>query len=196
MTGPVRIPPLAETEWTDEQRRQLAYAYRQGRFYNVVGTLSRHPDASVRLGQMGAHVLGATSTLAPRDRELLILRTAVRCRSAYEWAQHVAIARKAGVPDDDIARCRVGPDADGWTPFDAALLRAADELHAEQRIADATWNTLATRYDTRQLMDVVFAVGQYTLIAMALKTFGTPLDAGIDVGADPLARLDAAPATG
>lgn len=193
MTGPVRIAPLVASDWTDEQRRQLDYAHRQGRFYNVVGTLARHPEASVRLGQMGAHVLGPTSTLAPRDRELLILRTAVCCRSAYEWAQHVAIARKAGVPDADIARCRLGPDAPGWTPFDAALLRAADELHAGQRIGDATWATLATRYDTRQLMDVVFAVGQYTLIAMALKTFGTPLDAGIDRAADALLALDPAP---
>lgn len=174
-----RIPPLAEAEWTDEQRRLLTYAHRQGGFYNVIGTLARHWDASKALGQMGGHVLGPSSTLPPRDRELLILRTAWRCGAEYEWAQHVQIARKAGMADADIARCRRGPDAPGWDAFDAALLRAADELHDAQCIGDATWQALARRYDDLQLMDVVFAVGQYTLIAMALKTFGTPLDAGL-----------------
>lgn len=175
-----RIPPLREDEWTPEQRKLLEYAHRKGSFYNVIGTLARHEDASVCLGRMGAHVLGPTSTLPPRDRELLILRTAWLCQSEYEWAQHVQIGRKAGVTAAEIGYCRLGPEAPGCPPFDAALLRAADELHAGQRIADATWAALATRYDTLQLMDVVFAVGQYTLIAMALKTFGTPLDPGLE----------------
>jgi alkylhydroperoxidase family enzyme len=175
-----RIPPLREDEWTPEQRKVLEYAHRKGGFYNVIGTLARHGEASARLGRMGAHVLGPTSTLPPRDRELLILRTAWLCRSEYEWAQHVQIGRKAGVTDAEIEYCRRGPDSPGCPPFDAALLRAADELHAGQCIADATWAALATRYDTLQLMDVVFAVGQYTLIAMALKSFGTPLDDGLE----------------
>lgn len=177
--GP-RIPPLAESEWTDEQRKALEYAYRAGGFYNVVGTLSRHSEASRQIGAVSAHVLGPTSTLPARERELLILRTAWLCRAEYEWAQHVLIARKAGVEDADIRRCRQGPDDPAWDGFDAALIRAADELHADQRIGEATWATLASRYDTLQMMDVVFAVGQYTLIAMALNSFGTPLDEGLE----------------
>jgi NAD(P)-dependent dehydrogenase (short-subunit alcohol dehydrogenase family) len=68
--------------------------------------------------------------------------------------------------DRDFERIREGPDAPGWDPFEAALLRAADELHRDSFLSDATWSLLASRYDTRQLMDVVFTVGQYTL-AMA-----------------------------
>lgn len=174
-----RIPPLCEEEWTEDQRRMLEHAHRKGGFYNVIGTLSRHPEASKRIGQVSAHVLGPTSTLPPRDRELLILRTAWLCQAEYEWAQHVLIAQKAGLTDAEINRCREGPEADGSRPFDASLLRAADELHAEQRISDATWAELSQSYDTLQMMDVVFAVGQYTLIATALKSFGTPLDDGL-----------------
>lgn len=79
----------------------------------------------------------------------------------------------------EIERCRQGPEADGWRPFEASLVRAADELHADQCISDTTWAALVEAYDTRQMMDVVFAVGQYTLVAMALKSFGTPLDEGL-----------------
>ena len=175
-----RIEPLQPAEWSPEQRKLLQYAWDKGGFYNVIGTFARHWEASKRVGQMSAHVLGPTSTLPARDRELLILRTAWRCAAEYEWAQHVQIARKAGVSEQDIQRCRLGPDADGWNDFDAALLRAADELHDDQRIGDATWARLSERYNTLQLMDVVFAVGQYTLVAMALKTFGTPLDDGLE----------------
>ncbi len=174
-----RIQPLQPGDWSPEQRELLNYAWGKGGFYNVIGTFARHWEASKRIGQMGAHVLGPTSTLPARDRELLILRTAWRCGAEYEWAQHVRLARKAGVDGKDIQRCRLGPDADGWDDFDATLLRAADELHDDQCISDATWAQLSERYDTLQLMDVVFAVGQYTLVAMALNSFGTPLDDGL-----------------
>ncbi len=174
-----RIPLLRKEEWPEDQRRVLEYAHRKGGFYNVIGTLSRHPEASKRIGQVSTHVLGPTSTLPPRDRELLILRTAWLCQAEYEWAQHVLLARQAGVTDAEIDRCREGPEADGWSPLDVSLLHAADELHAEQRISDATWTALSQQYDKLQMMDVVFAVGQYTLIAMALNSFGTPLDEGL-----------------
>lgn len=179
MTQQPRIPPLREDEWNDEQRRMLSYAWKKGGFYNVIGTLARHTEASKRIGQMGAHVLGPTSTLALRDRELLILRTAWNCQSEYEWAQHVQLGLKAGISPEEIQRCREGPDAAGWPEQEAALLRAADDLHRDQRIGDRAWAVLRGHYDTLQLMDIVFAVGQYTMIAMALKSFGTPLDDGL-----------------
>jgi len=179
MTQPPRIPPLREDEWNDEQRQMVQYAWNKGGFYNVIGTLARHTEASKRIGQMGAHVLGPTSTLPMRDRELLILRTAWNCQSEYEWAQHVQLGLKAGISTEELERCRAGADAPGWSGRDAALLLAADELHEGQCISDTTWGLLSHHYDTLQMMDIVFTVGQYTLIAMALKTFGTPLDTGL-----------------
>ena len=47
-------------------------------------------------------------------------------------------------------------------------------------IGDVTWKALAERYDTHQLMDLVFTVGQYNLVSMALNTLGVQLDDGID----------------
>ena len=175
-----RIPPFEEHEWPDEQRSMLEYTYRKGVVYNVVGTLARHAEASKVIGQVSNHVMGPNSTLSARDRELLILRTAWLCRAEYEWAQHVLLARKAGLNEAEIARCKEGPEASEWPTLEANLLRAADELHANQRVGDATWAELSQHYGTLQMMDVVFAVGQYTLIAMALNTFGTPLDEGLN----------------
>ena len=123
--------------------------------------------------------MGDTSTLVPRERELLILRIGWLCQAEYEWGQHVVFGKGAGLTDEEIARIKEGPDAEGWDPFDAALLRAADELHADALISDATWASLGERYNTQQLMDVVFTVGQYNMVSMALNTFGVQLDKGV-----------------
>ena len=63
---------------------------------------------------------------------------------------------------------------------EAALLRATDELHENSMISDATWSALAAHYSVQQRMDLVFAVGQYTLVSMALNTLGVQLDEGIE----------------
>ena len=174
-----RIPPLHPDEWTDEQRKSLEPTYNKGRLYNMIGTFTRHPEASKAIGRVSGHILGATSTLSPRDRELLILRTAWLCQAEYEWAQHVLIGRQAGLTDDEITRCQQGSEAKYWTMTEQSLLRAAEQLHTQQKIDDATWAALAQEFDTQQLMDIVIAVGHYTLVACALNSFGTPLDDGL-----------------
>lgn len=174
-----RILPLAESEWTDEQRKVLGPVKASQPFYNVLGTLSRHWDAAQKFTVWAYHVMGETSRIAPREREILILRVGWLCQAEYEWGQHVIFGREAGLTDAEIARIKAGPDAPGWTPFEAALLRATDELHHDSCIGDATWKTLAERYDDLQMMDVVFAVGQYHLVSMALNSFGVQLDAGV-----------------
>jgi len=121
----------------------------------------------------------AKSTLPARDRELLILRTGWNCRAPYEWGQHVAIARVLGITDDEVGRVAAGPDAPGWDPFEAMLLRAADELHTDQSLSDATYTALAERYDEQRLLDLVFTVGQYHLVSMALNSLRVQRDDGV-----------------
>src|SRR5713101_4723283 len=174
-----RIAPLTEAEWTEEQRKMLEPFQQEGKTYNVIGTLARHWEATKKFLVWAYHVVGDTSTLPPRERELLILRTGWLCKSEYEWGQHVLMGKKAGLTDAEIARIKEGPAAAGWAPFDATLLRAADELHADACISDATWAALSARYSTTQLMDAVFAVGQYTLVSMALNSLGVQLDKGV-----------------
>jgi len=175
-----RVVPLAESEWSDAARDQLdKLGAAGGRVLNIFKTLAHHPKLMKRWLVFGNHVLGK-STLSPREREIAILRIGWLCRAEYEWGQHVAISRGIGMSEADIQRVAEGPDAPGWDPFEATLLRAVDELHDDAIITDATWKALAARYDTQQLMDLVFTVGQYNLVSMALNTFGVQLDEGIE----------------
>ena len=184
MPNTPRVTPLPESEWNDEVRQILAASQMGGRVLNIFSTLARHPDLLRRWLVFGTHVL-LKSTIGARERELVILRTGWNCRAEYEWGQHVIIGKQCGLSDEEIARITAGPEAAGWDPFDAALLRAADELHRDSRIGDATWQALSARYDTKQMIDLVFAIGQYTLVSMALNSLGVQLDDGLTGFPDP-----------
>jgi alkylhydroperoxidase family enzyme len=173
-----RVPPLGDSELDEEGREFLQQVGREGRVLNIYRTLAAHPKLLKRWGVFGTHVL-YRSTLPARERELLILRTGWLCRSEYEWGQHVIIARGAGVSDEEIERVKDGPDAPGWKAADAVLVRAADELHDDAFISDATWAALSERFNTQQLIDVIFAVGQYHVVSMALNSLGVQLDEGV-----------------
>ena len=173
-----RLEPLAEEKWDDETREMLERLKVDGRVFNIFRTLAAHPKLLKKWLVFGNHILNK-STLPPRDRELLILRVGWLCRAEYEWGQHVVIGKKAGLVDDEIERVKEGPDAPGWSEFDATLLRAVDELRAQAFISDAVWDALAATYDMRQLLDLIFTVGQYNLVSMALNTLGVRLDEGV-----------------
>ena len=173
-----RLEPLAEEKWDDETRETLERLKVDGRVFNIFRTLAAHPKLLKKWLVFGNHILNK-STLPPRERELLILRVGWLCRAEYEWGQHVVIGKMAGLTDDEIDRVKEGPDAPGWSEFDAMLLRAVDELRAQSFISDAVWDALAATYDTRQLLDLIFTVGQYNLVSMALNTLGVRLDEGV-----------------
>ncbi|NUU26249.1 MAG: carboxymuconolactone decarboxylase family protein [Streptomycetaceae bacterium] len=142
---------------------------------NALGTLAQHVELTTAYQTFNGHLLFAT-TLTTRQRELVVLRVAAVRDAEYEWAQHVVQAGDVGIDADEIARVAAGPDAPGWSPLEAALLRATDELIADALITDATWRVLAAELDVKQLMDLVFTVGAYDLMAMAFRSFGVELD--------------------
>lgn len=174
-----RIHPLKEAEWDEAQREILEPIKGQEPFYNVMATMCRHVDAAQKFRVWAYHIMGDTSTLEPRNRELLILRVGWLCDAEYEWGQHVIFGRSVGLSDEEIARIKEGPSASQWTPLESALLSAADELHHDSFISTSTWERLSSFYDDRQMMDVVFTVGQYHTVSMALNSFGVQLDDGV-----------------
>lgn len=144
---------------------------------NIFRTLAHHPKLLKRWLVFGNHLL-AKSTLPPREREIAILRVGWLCRAGYEWGQHVKIGLGAGLSEDEIDRITRGPEAEGWSDSERALLRATDELHHDSFVSDETWTALAKHFETQQLLDLIFTVGQYHMVSMALNTLGVQLEVG------------------
>ena len=173
-----RIPPLAADEQDDQARELLAGATPPGSpAANIFATLVRHPGLFRKWMPFGGKLLAGK--LPAREREILILRTGWRCQSVYEWGQHVIIGRAAGLTEAEIERLKSDAGTSGWEPFDAALVRAADELHDDACITDATWATLAERYDVAQLTEVPMVVGQYHLVSFTLNSLGVQREPGV-----------------
>jgi 4-carboxymuconolactone decarboxylase len=149
-----------------------------GSVLNIFGTLAHHPDLLRRWLVFAGHVL-SKSTLPARERELLILRTGWRCRSRYEFGQHVVIGLAAGLTDAEIDAVQAGPDDASWSADDRVLLRAADELHDDSGLSDETWSALTARWTTEQVLDLIATVGNYHLVAMFLNSTRVELDAGV-----------------
>lgn len=168
-----RIEPL-DPELLDEETQK----YVPPGALNIFRTLAHHPKLMKRWLVFGSHVL-AKSTLPPRERELAILRVGWRCCAEYEFGQHTVIGRNEGVTDQEIVALTKPLIDHSWSREDRTLLQAVDELHDDQCVTDATWAALTETWSDEQLIDLVFAVGQYTLVSMALNTLGVQLDEGI-----------------
>ncbi|MEU1983113.1 carboxymuconolactone decarboxylase family protein [Nocardia sp. NPDC019395] len=185
-----RIPPLKPAEWSAELRAFFADFRSQVHHggpapantksgTNLLGTLARYPAFTMAFLPFNGHLLYG-GKLSDRQREMLILRVAHLWESDYEWAQHAVLGGNVGLSDEEIRRIAAGPDATGWTPLEAALLRAADELREAGTVGEDTWQALAGDFDEQQMMDIVFTVGTYAMLAMAMRSFGVRPDPDIE----------------
>ena len=179
-----RIPRCPREEWTDETRAVHAFwgepnAWEEGSKTEIMNVMANHPALGMAFNQWGKHLL-MQSSLDTRRLEIVILRVAVLTRSAYEWHNHVGYGLNAGLTIEDIAAIRDYPAGGNWTEEEAALLSACDEQIRDHCIADATWAVLAHHLDKRQLMDLVFTIGNYAMTGWALASFGVPIEGGAD----------------
>jgi AhpD family alkylhydroperoxidase len=142
---------------------------------NLFTTLSRHRRLYRRWLRFAGGLMPG-GRLPRADTELVILRVAHNCECAYEWGHHVRLGRRAGLDAEQIERARLGPEAAGWTPRQVALLRAADELHADRDITDATWSALREHLDDRNAIELCLLVGHYEMLAMTINALGIQPD--------------------
>ncbi|MFX1450096.1 MAG: carboxymuconolactone decarboxylase family protein [Promethearchaeota archaeon] len=186
-----RIPPMSdeecikkfekfadESEWAKEVQFVIdkVNTYK-GKIYNWMKVYMEHPELFMRSLMLIYHVL-SQSTLPDRDREILIIRISWLCGAEYVWAQHKILGAMSGLKTKEIRRITEGPDAEGWSPIDATLIQAVDELYTNCLISENTWKILAEHYDKRQLIDLLSTVGWYNSVCMFLNTLGAPLDEG------------------
>ncbi len=184
-----RINHLPRAEWTDDAREVFAFwgepnAWEEGSKTNVMMVMGNHPDLGKVYNIFGKHFL-MNNTLNTRQLEIIILRVAWRVKSAYEWHNHVGYGMNAGLSLEDIAAIRDFPQGGDWNEEEAGLMQAVDELIDDNVISDGTWAVLSKTLGTRQMMDLVFTIGSYTMTSWALASFGVAIEGGADpVGFD------------
>ena len=179
-----RIGFVPKDQWTDDTREVFAFwgepnAWEEGSRTNVLQVMGNHPPLGKVFNQWGKHFLMGNS-LNVRVLEIIILRVAVKVRSAYEWHNHVGYGMNAGLSLEEIGAIRDWPEGGNWSEGENAVLRSIDELLSDGVISDATWATLASEFNTQQLMDLTFTVGHYVMTSWALSSFGVEIEGGAD----------------
>jgi alkylhydroperoxidase family enzyme len=139
--------------------------------HRIFTTLARHRRLFRRWLPLGDALL-QRGDLPRADTELLILRTAWNCGSWYEWVQHAGIAPTKGLQQKFVDAVADWPAHDLWSPRQLHLLQAADELHGNQVITDATWALLTPELRDTELIELCFVVGHYEMLAMTLNSLG------------------------
>ena len=169
-----RVSPLPESEWTDEQRAVVEKYAPDGNPGNALRTLIRVPALADRVFPFMGYI-ARDSTLSPRHRALLILRTAWLTQSGNIWATHASRADESGLSAADVRRVAEGP-AEGWSEFEAVLLGLADELFRNASVIDQTWDALAEQYDLYHMVDAVVTVNETTSNAILFNSLGIQPD--------------------
>lgn len=175
--GP-RIQPVDPASMTAEQRGIAGIGAS-----TVIQTLAHRPDLLDAVGPLGAKLLGA-GRLPVRDRELVILRVALHTGCAYEWGNHVPGALAGGASADEIRA--LTDESASWPDRDEALLRATDELCTGDCVSDGTWAALREVLDDGQVIELLFVVGYYRMMAGFLNSAGVQVEPGrLPLGTPP-----------
>ena len=169
-----RVPPLPETEWTDEQRALVETYAADGNPGNALRTLIRVPALADRVFPFMRYIT-RESTLSPRHRAILILRTAWLTQNANLWAAQASRTGESGLTADEVRRVAEGP-AEGWSEFEAVLLGLADELFRNSSVTDQTWDSLLEEYDLYNMVDAVVTVNETTANAILFNSLGIQPD--------------------
>jgi 4-carboxymuconolactone decarboxylase len=115
--------------------------------------------------------------LDPLLRELAILQVARQVGSQYEWVQHDPIARAVGATGEQIDAIEAGRDDDPAFDADQSLVlqltrtTVNEGAASEQQVA-----ALAERLGTRQVVELLLVIGNYTAIAMLIASTGLEPD--------------------
>ena len=175
--GQGRVPPIGpgDDAWTDDVRAGIeTWGVDPDDATTLLRTLAQHPPSLHGLGPL-ARFLRQRSTVPIVDGLLVGLRVAWLCRSEALWAELADEARTYGLGNADLRRIAEGP-ATGWGPRDRAMILVADQLYRYAMMQDDTWAVLADRYNTEQMIDVIFTGAEYILLSMLANSLGVEPD--------------------
>ncbi len=172
---PARLPQLTQDDLTEEAKAFLGQ-WTGGNFRNadanpVLRTFAHHPQLANVFSPFNIHLL-STTTLPVKQRQIAILRTAWQVRAVYMWSSHLQLSLNAGLSPDMFAPVQAGADHPWFTDFERVIMRATDELVTDRKVSDANWKALSAEWDEKQMLDFLFTVGCYVMVAGVMRSTG------------------------
>lgn len=182
-----RIAPLSESELTEDAlglaaKLRTLFGLGTTELPEAVATMLRHPD--LYRPQIEYIVQRSkVSVLPARDLEVVILRTAWLCRSAYIWGEHVNFGKRAGLSSGEIEQLTIGSAAPQWDERDLAINRTVEELHETSFVSDETWAVISANFTDQQIIEMLSIIGSYHEVSFlynAMRVRLLPGSRGLD----------------
>jgi alkylhydroperoxidase family enzyme len=172
---PARMPPLTPQTCTAEAQEMFA-RWKSGSFQGsdqnpVLWTFAHHPRLADLFSALNIHLL-TTTTLPLRERQIAIMRTAWLCEARYMWSSHLRTSLRRGLEPELFKPLQVGASDPYFTDFERTVIHATEDLVRDRLISAANWQALAVQWDNKQLLDFMFTVGTYVLVAGVMRSTG------------------------
>lgn len=148
---------------------------RGGRVLNIFRVMANCPIIGRDFLRLGNSLLFKGS-LDPRLRELAILRVGYLAKANYEWTQHVAVARRAGVPQEQIETLHVWQDSSHFNTSEQAVLQYTDEVADRIRVSEETFQKIKTVLTEEQIVELTTVIGYYGAVCRVLEALQIELE--------------------
>jgi 4-carboxymuconolactone decarboxylase len=172
-----RFPVIPEDKRTAEQKAMVQAITSGPRGAGLRGpfnALMRSPDVGNRVQHVGAYVR-FSSCIGPKLTELGIILVARKWTAQYEWYAHRALAEKAGLKPAICDAIAAGQRPSGMDADEAIVYDFAKELLDTTQVTDATFNAMKSRFGEQGVVDLICALGYYSLVSMVLNVAQVPL---------------------
>ncbi len=145
---------------------------------NVFRAMLHNPIAAAALANLLTTLL-FKGKLDNRARELVVLRSGWRSASEYEFCQHVQVAKRLGLSEEEILGVRDPGACKAYSEVDRAVIRMTDELLDTAHVTPETWAAIEKAFTPEHQVELIVAAGNWRMIAMFLNAGGVALDQGV-----------------
>jgi alkylhydroperoxidase family enzyme len=142
----------------------------------VLRTFAHHPALAEVFSPLNIHLL-STNTLPVKLRQISIMRAAWQTKATYMWSSHLQTSVSCGLSPEMYGPIQNGPDDPYFTELERVVMRATDDLVFDRNVSDESWDALAAEWDEKQLLDFLFTVGCYVMVAGVIRSTGVQRDA-------------------
>ena len=175
-----RFTTLTPETMTPEQRA-VAEAIQSGpRGAGLRGpfnVLLRSPELCDLVQRVGAYVRFKSVLPAPLN-EMAICMAGRKWTAQYEFYAHRRLAIQAGLKPEICDAIAAGTRPVGMQDDETAVYEFCTELLGTGHVSDANYGRIKDRFGERGVIDLIGAVGYYSMVSMVLNVDGVPLPAG------------------
>ena len=175
-----RLPAIPPDQLPPEQKKVLDDLQSGPRGAGVRGpfnALLRSPELCDLVQRVGAYVRFGTS-LPQKLNELAICMAGRKWTAQYEFYAHRRLAIQAGLKAEITDAIAAGTRPAGMDADEAAVYDFVTALLATGHVTDALYDAIKSRFGERGVMDLVGAVGYYSIVSMVLNVAQVPLPPG------------------